>query len=67
MRHTDKKSKLDEKELLRRSPNINKKTVAAHERLEQQLLKLGGEIKSSYSLDPPLGRSGAALLLHRGR
>lgn len=67
MKSTDKKSKLDEKELLKRSPNVNKKTVAAHERLEQRLIELGGEIKSSYSLDPPLGRSGAALLLHRGR
>ena len=46
---------LDKEALLRRSTKINWRVVAAHERLEQKLLKLGVEIKPRYSLEPPLG------------
>ena len=46
----------DKADLLKRNVKINKKTVAAHERLEQELKELGVEIKPSYNLEPPLGR-----------
>jgi len=44
-------------EILRRNVNINRDTVAAHERLERELKKIGVEIKPSYNLEPPLGPS----------
>jgi len=40
-------------EILRRNVNINKDTVAAHERLEREFEKIGVEIKPSYNLEPP--------------
>ena len=43
--------------VLKRNKNINTETVAAHEKLERELLKLGVEIKPSFNLEPPLGRS----------
>ena len=42
--------------ILNRNKIINKKTVFAHNRLEQQLKKLGVEIKPDFSIEPPLGR-----------
>lgn len=51
----------DKNDLLERNVKINTKTVAAHERLEQELKKLGVEIKPSYNLEPPLGRGGIRL------
>jgi len=48
---------VDKKELLKQNVNINRKTVAAHKRLEQELRKIGVEIKPSYNLEPPLGPS----------
>lgn len=56
----------DKNELLKRNVKINTKTVAAHERLEQELEKLGVEIKPSYNLEPPLGR-GRIRLHNRNR
>ena len=41
--------------VLKRNTKINFATVAAHERLEEKLKKLGVEIKPSYNLEPPLG------------
>lgn len=44
-------------EILKRNKKINTETVAAHEKLERELQKLGVEIKPSFNLEPPLGRS----------
>ena len=49
------------KELLKRNKKVNMKTVAAHEKLEKELQKLGVEIRPRYSLEPPLGRIGTEL------
>ena len=43
--------------VLRRNKNINTETVAAHEKLERELQELGVEIRPSFNLEPPLGRS----------
>ena len=43
--------------VLKRNKKINTETVAAHEKLERELQKLGVEIKPSFNLEPPLGRS----------
>ena len=45
------------KEVLKRNKRINTETVAAHEKLERELQKLGIEIKPSFNIEPPLGRS----------
>ena len=45
------------KEVLKRNKRINTDTVAAHEKLERELEKLGIEIKPSFNLEPPLGRN----------
>ncbi len=45
------------KEMLDRNAKINVDTVAAHEKLERDLRKLGVEIKPSFNLEPPLGRN----------
>ena len=47
------------KDVLERNTRINVDTVAAHEKLERNLKKLGVEIKPSYNLEPPLGRNPA--------
>ena len=47
------------KDVLKRNKKINFATVAAHERLEEKLKKLGVEIKPSYNLEPPLGMNPA--------
>lgn len=44
-------------EVLKRNKNINTATVAAHEKLERELQKLGVEIKPSFNLEPPLGQN----------
>ena len=54
----------DKRDLLERNVKIDRRTVAAHEKLEQELKKLGVEIKPSYNLEPPLGRS--KILLQNG-
>ena len=46
----------DRDEVLRRNPKIDVSIVAAHERLERDLKKLGVEIKPSYNIEPPFGR-----------
>ena len=46
----------DREEVLRRNSKIDVDVVAAHERLERELRKLGVEIKPSYNLEPPFGR-----------
>ncbi len=48
-------------EALKRNKKVNMKTVAAHQKLEKELQKLGVEIRPSYSLEPPLGRIGTEL------
>ena len=45
----------DREAVLRQNPKIDVAVVAAHERLERDLKKLGVEIKPSYDLEPPLG------------
>ena len=47
------------KDVLERNTRINIDTVAAHEKLERNLKKLGVEIRPSYNLEPPLGRNPA--------
>ena len=44
-------------EVLKRNKRINTETVAAHEKLKGELLKLGVEIKPRFNIEPPLGRS----------
>ena len=41
---------------IRKNPKTNTSVVAAHERLERELKKLGVEIKSSYNIEPAFGR-----------
>ena len=48
-------SPLDRKKLLNQNSNINGETVAAHEKLEQELEKLGVEIRPRFNVEPPLG------------
>lgn len=43
------------KDVPERNTRIDFAIVAAHERLEEKLKKLGVEIKPSYNLEPPLG------------
>lgn len=43
-------------EVLRQNPKIDVSVVAAHERLERDLKKLGVEIKPRYNIEPPFGR-----------
>ena len=43
--------------VLTRNNRINSETVAAQEKLEEELRKLGVEIKPSFNIEPPLGRS----------
>ena len=47
------------KEASLRNTKVDKQVVAAHERLEEKLLKLGVEIKPSYSLEHPLAKNRA--------
>lgn len=44
-------------EVFRRNPRVNVETVAAHDRLERELRALGVEIKPSYNIGLPLGRT----------
>ena len=53
-------------EVLRRNKKINTETVAAHEKLERELQKLGIEIKPSFNLEPPLGPSHIGVHNHNG-
>lgn len=46
----------ERKEMLRRNPKIDVAVVAAHERLERNLKKIGVEIKPNYGIEPPFGR-----------
>ena len=48
-------------EVLKRNKGIDTETVAAHEKLERELRKLGVEIKPSFKLEPPLGGSGRGI------
>ena len=41
--------------ILSRNKKIDKKTVAAHTRLERELKSLGVEIKPEFGIEPPLG------------
>ncbi len=50
----------DRGDLLARNEMVNVDIVAAYEELEQELRKLGVEIKPSFKLEPPLGRNPAA-------
>lgn len=51
----------DQREVLDRNAKINVDTVAAHEKLERELRKLGVIIKPSFNLEPPLGRNRTGL------
>ena len=46
----------DRDDVLRRNPKIDAAVVAAHERLERELKKLGVEIKPRYGIEPPFGK-----------
>lgn len=49
-------SLLDRDDVFRRNPKIDTAVVAAHERLERELKRLGVEIKPSYGIEPPFGQ-----------
>ena len=53
-------------EVLKRNKKINTETVAAHEKLERELQKLGVEIKPSFNLEPPLGPSRMGIHIRNG-
>ena len=55
------------REVLKRNMGINPETVAAHEKLERELRKLGIEIRPSFDIEPPLGRSRAGVHDRNGR
>jgi len=42
-------------EALKKNPKIDRKTVASYEKLASELRRAGVEIKSEYSITPPLG------------
>ena len=46
----------DQNTVLSQNKRIHRGTVAAHEKLERKLKKLGVEIKPSFNIEPPLGR-----------
>ena len=46
----------DRDDVLRRNPKIDAAVVAAHERLEGELKRLGVEIKPRYGIEPPFGQ-----------
>ena len=56
----------DQKEVFDRNAKINVDTVAAHEKLERELRKLGVIIKPSFNLEPPLGRNRTGLSNRNG-
>ena len=56
----------DQKEMFDRNAKINIDTVAAHEKLERELRKLGVIIKPSFNLEPPLGRNRTGLRNRNG-
>ena len=58
---------MDKAEILRQNQRINRSTVSAHERLEEELKKLGVEIKPRYNLEPPLGPTKIQRLRSRNR
>jgi len=45
----------EQSETLRKNPKIDRKVVVAYERLANELRRAGVEIKSEYSISPPLG------------
>lgn len=45
----------DQNKVLSQNKRIHSGTVAAHEKLERKLKKLGVEIKPSFNIEPPLG------------
>lgn len=45
-----------EDKVVRKNPKVNTSVVAAYERLERELKKLGVEIKPSYNIEPAFGR-----------
>ena len=44
-------------EVVERNAKVNEATIAAHERLEQELEKLGVDTKPRFEIEPPLGSS----------
>ncbi len=62
MRKEQKFSVSNQGDLLDRNKKIDPDIVAAHEKLEQELRKLGVVIKPSLNLEPPLGRDRTRLL-----
>ncbi len=57
MSEVNRYSKIERSIILSENTWINKDTVAAHERLELELKRLGVEIKPRFNLEPPLGVS----------
>ncbi|MCY4188071.1 MAG: hypothetical protein OXD30_06265 [Bryobacterales bacterium] len=56
MKTRQKKLLFDRDQAFSQNPGVNVAVVAAHERLEVELKKLGVEIKPVFNLEPPLGR-----------
>jgi hypothetical protein len=50
--------------VLRHNPKIDASVVAAHERLERDLKKLGVEIQPRYNIEPPFGRRPTSIHNH---
>ena len=61
MRTKYTKSLPNRDETLNRNTKIDARIVAAHERLEQELKRLGVEIKPSYKLNSPWRRDRARI------
>lgn len=53
-------------EVVERNARVNEATVAAHERLEQELKKLGVDTKPRFEIEPPLGSSRTRLHSRNG-
>ena len=61
-----KDSRASRSQLHAKNPHIDRDTVNAYARLEQQLNKLGIEVKPEYRIDPPLGTYRIASEVRRG-
>ena len=53
-------------EVVERNAKVNEATIAAHERLEQELKKLGVDTKPRFEIEPPLGSSRTRLHSRNG-
>jgi hypothetical protein len=53
-------------EVVERNAKVNEVTIAAHERLERELKKLGVDTKPRFEIEPPLGSSRTRLHSRNG-